>query len=63
MSVQRLRKEERYERIISELRASPTVRISELAGCLPSDTPKIDVAMRQAEIRSRKGHLAWRFRT
>ena len=31
MSARRLRKEERYERIISELRASPTVRISELA--------------------------------
>ncbi len=31
MSVHRLRKEERYEHIISELRASPTVRISELA--------------------------------
>ena len=37
--------------------------IAELADCLPSDTPKIDAAMRRAEIRSRKGHLAWRFRT
>ncbi len=31
MSTGRLKKDERFERIISELRASPTVRISELA--------------------------------
>jgi hypothetical protein len=43
--------------------SSRVVDFSELASHLPSDTPVVDAPMRQAEIRSRKRHLAWRFRT
>jgi hypothetical protein len=49
-----------------EQEPSPTtrrVRLDALSSCLPVDTPRIDATTRQAEIRERKAHLAWRFRT
>jgi hypothetical protein len=45
---------------------SPTTRVvkrSELAALLPEGTPVVDAAARRREIRERKEHLAWRFRT
>ena len=39
------------------------VRFDELSSCLPDDTGHVDAAARQAQIRARKAHLAWRFRT
>ena len=34
-----------------------------LAGALPEDTPAVSADDRRAELRARKQHLAWRFRT
>ncbi len=45
---------------------SPTARIVPLAtarDAFPEDTPSIDENERRAQIRERKAHLAWRFRT
>ncbi|NNL67379.1 MAG: DUF1214 domain-containing protein [Myxococcales bacterium] len=45
---------------------SPSARVldaSALRDALPSDTPRVDAAARQADIQRRKEHLAWRFRT
>ena len=45
---------------------SPSARLvpfDDLRDVLPSDTPTIDPATRRDEIRARKRHLAWRFRT
>jgi len=45
---------------------TPTARVIPLTAvrdALPADTPSIDAAARRAEIRARKAHLAWRFRT
>jgi hypothetical protein len=45
---------------------SPQTRVvpaSELLDCFPSDTPRVTPAERAAEIRERKAHFAWRFRT
>ncbi len=45
---------------------TPTVRkvqLSSLREMLPADTPAVSEAARRAEIRKRKAHLAWRFRT
>ena len=45
---------------------SPSVRLiraTELRAALPPDTPEVDADARRAEIRERKAHLAWRFRT
>ncbi len=45
---------------------SPTTRVvklDEVRGLLPPDTPAIDAAARRAELRVRREHLAWRFRT
>ena len=45
---------------------SPSARVvplAELRQLLPADTPKVDAAARREEIRARKRHLAWRFRT
>ena len=45
---------------------TPTARVIPLAdvtSALPADTPRIDEHARRAEIRERKAHLAWRFRT
>jgi hypothetical protein len=37
--------------------------LAEVRAVLPSDTPMIDAAARETEVRERKDHLAWRFRT
>ncbi len=45
---------------------SPTARVLPLAGlraALPADVPHVDAAARRQEIRERRAHLAWRFRT
>ncbi len=45
---------------------TPTARViplAEVLRALPADTPRIDAHARRAEIRARKAHLAWRFRT
>lgn len=45
---------------------SPRTRVvplRELAALLPAGTPRVDAAARRREIRARKEHLAWRFRT
>jgi len=45
---------------------SPTttvVSLADLAAGLPADTPRGDSDARRAEVRARKEHLAWRFRT
>lgn len=39
------------------------VKLADLQDTLPADTPKVDLAARRDEIRARKRHLAWRFRT
>ena len=39
------------------------VAISEVGDCLPPGTATVDAAARREEIRRRKQHLAWRFRT
>ena len=39
------------------------LKLAEVAGWLPADAPRRDGAARRAEIRARKQHLAWRFRT
>jgi len=43
--------------------SSRVVALSALRSALPADTPTIDPASRREEIRVRKRHLAWRFRT
>ena len=45
---------------------SPTTRVvkfAEIADRIPPETPRIDAAARRDEIRARKAHLAWRFRS
>ena len=45
---------------------TPTTRVvgvDEVASLLPDDSPRIDAAARAADVRARKEHLAWRFRT
>ncbi|MBW2501143.1 MAG: hypothetical protein JRF61_27985 [Deltaproteobacteria bacterium] len=45
---------------------TPTTRVvkrDELHRLLPSDTPVVDEAARREEVRVRKRHLGWRFRT
>ena len=45
---------------------SPVTRVvglDELASVLPADTPKVDARQRAEDVRARKAHLAWRFRT
>ena len=45
---------------------SPTTRVvkrDELRTLLPADAPHIDAEARRADVRARKEHLAWRFRT
>ena len=45
---------------------TPTTRVlplTQLASSLPADTPEVDTAAREAELRARREHLAWRFRT
>ena len=39
------------------------VRLRDLPDLLPPDTPRVLPAERAAEIKARKAHLAWRFRT
>ena len=39
------------------------VKLGEVAAALPDDTPAVDRAARSADVRARKEHLAWRFRT
>jgi hypothetical protein len=39
------------------------VKLGEVAGLTPGDSPKIDAAARAKDIRERKQHLIWRFRT
>jgi hypothetical protein len=45
---------------------SPMTRVvkqSEVADLMPADSPRVSAQTRRAEIRARKAHLAWRFRT
>ena len=42
---------------------SRVVALDEIRAALPDDTPHVDLATRSSEIRARKRHLAWRFRT
>ena len=42
---------------------SRVLPLEEVRASLPADTPSIDKATRRAEVRARKAHLAWRFRT
>jgi Protein of unknown function (DUF1214) len=45
---------------------SPSTRVVKLADvrdALPADTPTVDGEQRRAEIKARRDHLAWRFRT
>ena len=42
---------------------SRVVPLAEVRESLPEDTRTVDIAARRAEIRARKTHLAWRFRT
>jgi hypothetical protein len=39
------------------------VKLAQLRNALPADTPKVDGTERAADVRARKQHLAWRFRT
>jgi hypothetical protein len=39
------------------------VPIAEVRGALPPETPRIDAAIREQQVRARQRHLAWRFRT
>ena len=39
------------------------VKLDEILGALPDDTPKIDADARREEIRRRRDHIAWRFRS
>lgn len=39
------------------------VPLAEIAKVLPADTPQVSAAERKEDIRARKRHLAWRFRT
>jgi len=44
----------------------PTTRVvkhHDLAAALPKDSPRVDLEARKSEIRARKAHLAWRFRS
>ncbi len=43
--------------------ASRVVKAGELRSLMPEGTPVIDAETRRREIRARKQHLAWRFRT
>ncbi len=45
---------------------SPTTRVvplASVASLLPEETPRVDAERRRAEVRARKEHLAWRFRS
>jgi hypothetical protein len=39
------------------------VKVDEVASVLPADTPRVDADARRAEIKRRRDHIAWRFRT
>ncbi len=55
-----------YRWFWAESDPTPKVRTlprAELRDALPGDTPEVDAAARREEIRRRKSHLAWRFRT
>ncbi len=39
------------------------VKLAEVRAALPEDTPVVDPDARRAEIKTRRDHLAWRFRT
>ena len=39
------------------------VKLSEVESLLPADAPRVDAEARAREIRERKRHLIWRFRT
>jgi hypothetical protein len=39
------------------------VPVAEVRGALPGDTPRVDAGTREQQIRARRHHLAWRFRT
>jgi hypothetical protein len=39
------------------------VKLTDLRDALPADTPTVDAQQRRAEIKARRDHLAWRFRT
>jgi hypothetical protein len=43
--------------------SSRLVKLGEVADLMPADSLKIDAAARAADIRARKQHLIWRFRT
>lgn len=43
--------------------SSRVVPLAEVRAALPSDTPRVDAAARREERRTRRRHLAWRFRT
>jgi len=42
---------------------SRVVKLADVRDALPAETPTIDAQARREEIRARKQHLAWRFRT
>ncbi len=45
---------------------APTTRVvkfDDVTVALPADTPAVDAAARRAEIKTRRDHLAWRFRS
>jgi hypothetical protein len=44
-------------------RASRVVKFDEIRAALPPDTPTVHAAARGEEIRRRRDHIAWRFRT
>jgi hypothetical protein len=39
------------------------VPLARVRDALPADTPVVDASARAAEVRARRDHLAWRFRT
>jgi hypothetical protein len=39
------------------------VPFADVHAALPPDTPTVDAATREQQIRARRDHLAWRFRT
>ena len=39
------------------------MKFDEVTAALPADTPAVDAAARRAEIKARRDHLAWRFRS
>ena len=43
--------------------SSRVVKLADVRAALPPDTPTVDAAARREDVRARKRHLAWRFRT